>query len=51
VHKGIILTGKRIEFNGDRKSYIILRSRWCHIFVLNIHAPTVDKNNDMKDSF
>jgi hypothetical protein len=27
-------------------SYIILRSRWCHI-VLNVHAPT----DDVKDSF
>jgi hypothetical protein len=31
-------------------SYIILR-RWCHIIVLNIHAPTVNKIDDVKDSF
>jgi hypothetical protein len=24
-------------------SYIILRSRWFHIIVLNVHAPTEDK--------
>jgi hypothetical protein len=28
-------------------SYIILRGRWCHIIVLNVHAPT----DDVKDSF
>jgi exonuclease III len=31
--------------------YIILRGRWCHIIVLNIHAPTEDKIDDVKDSF
>jgi exonuclease III len=31
-------------------SYIILRGRWCHIIVLNVHAPTEDKT-DVKDSF
>jgi exonuclease III len=32
-------------------SYIILRSRWFHIIVLNVHAPTGDKIDDMKESF
>jgi hypothetical protein len=32
-------------------SYIILRGRWCNIIVLNVHAPTDDAIDDMKDSF
>jgi hypothetical protein len=32
-------------------SYIILRGHWCHISVLNVHAPTEDKTDDVKDSF
>jgi hypothetical protein len=32
-------------------SCIILRGRWCHIIVLNVHAPTEDKTEDVKDSF
>jgi hypothetical protein len=32
-------------------SYIILRGRWCHIIVLNLHAPTEDKTDDVKDRF
>jgi hypothetical protein len=32
-------------------SYIILRGRWFHIIVLNVHAPTEDKTDDVKDSF
>jgi hypothetical protein len=31
--------------------YIILRGRQCHIIVLNVHAPTEDKTDDVKDSF
>jgi hypothetical protein len=30
-------------------SYITLRGRWCDIIVLNVHAPTEDKIDDMKD--
>jgi hypothetical protein len=51
VHKRIILTAKRIEFVSDRMSYILLRGRWCHIIVLNAHAPTEDKTDNVKDSF
>jgi hypothetical protein len=31
-------------------SYIILRGRWCHIIILNVHAPTEDKTDDVKDN-
>jgi exonuclease III len=31
--------------------YITLRGRWCDIIVLNVHAPTEDKIDDVKDSF
>jgi exonuclease III len=32
-------------------SYIILRGHWCDIIVLNVHAPTEDKIDDIKDRF
>jgi hypothetical protein len=32
-------------------SYIILKGRWCDIIVLNVHAPTEDEIDDMKDRF
>jgi hypothetical protein len=32
-------------------SYIILRGRGCDIIVLNVHAQTEDRTDDMKDSF
>ena len=32
-------------------SYIVLRDRWCNIIVLNVHAPSEEKNDDSKDSF
>jgi hypothetical protein len=43
VHKRIMLAVKRVESVSDRMSYIILRGRWCHIIVLNVHSPTEDK--------
>jgi hypothetical protein len=30
--------------------YIILRGRWFHIILLNVHAPTEDKTDDVNDS-
>jgi hypothetical protein len=30
---------------------MILRGRWCNIIVLNVHAPTEDKIDDIKDRF
>jgi hypothetical protein len=42
---------KRVEFISDSMSYIILRGRWCNIIVLNVHAPTEDKTDDIKDRF
>jgi hypothetical protein len=42
---------KRAEFVSDRMLYKILRGRWCNIIVLNVHAPTVDKIDDIKDRF
>jgi hypothetical protein len=51
VHKRIISAFKRVEFVSDRMSYIVPRGHWCHIIALNVHAPTEDKTDDVKDSF
>jgi hypothetical protein len=51
VHKSIITAVKRVEFVSVRISYKTLRGRWCHIIVLNVHAPREDKTDDVKDSF
>jgi exonuclease III len=50
VHKRII-SARKFEFVSDRISYTILRGRWCQIIVLNVHAPTEDKTDDVKYSF
>jgi hypothetical protein len=49
VHKRIISAVRSLEFVSDSMSYTILRGRWCDI-VLNVHASTEDKIDDMKDS-
>jgi hypothetical protein len=46
LYKRIISAIKRAEFINDRMSYIILRGRWFHIIVPNVHAPTEDKIDD-----
>jgi hypothetical protein len=31
--------------------YTVLRGRWCSFTVLNVHAPSEEKNDYSKDSF
>jgi hypothetical protein len=51
VHNRIISAVKRIKFVSDRMSYITLTGRWFDIIVLNVHSPTEDKVDVIKDSF
>ncbi|PNF27173.1 hypothetical protein B7P43_G07841 [Cryptotermes secundus] len=51
IHKRIVSAVKRVEFISDRISYIILKGHWCDIIVLNVHATTGDKIDDIKDRF
>jgi exonuclease III len=51
THKRIVSAVKWVEFVSDRMSYMILRGCWCNIMVLNIHVPTEDKIDDIKDRF
>jgi hypothetical protein len=39
-----------VEFVTDRMLYITLKGRWCDIIALNVHAPTEDKDDVIKDS-
>jgi hypothetical protein len=49
VHNKLISAVKRVEFVGDKMTYIMLRGRSCNIIVLNVHDPTEDKIDDIKD--
>jgi exonuclease III len=51
VHKRIISAVKRVDFVSDRISYIILKGCWCHIIVLNVHAPREHNIDDLKVRF
>jgi hypothetical protein len=42
---------KRVKFVSDWMSYMILRGRWCNIIVQDVHTPTKDKIDDIKDKF
>ena len=50
VHHRLVSAVKRIEFGSDRLSYIVLKGRWLHI-VVNVHAPSEEKSEELKDSF
>jgi hypothetical protein len=45
VHQRIISAVTRVEFGNNRMTYIVLRSRWCNIIVLNVHAPNEEKSD------
>jgi len=51
VHHKILSAVKRVDFVSDRMSYIVLRDRWCNIIVLNVHAPSWEKSDEIKDFF
>ena len=51
MHRRLVSAVKRIEFVSDRLSYIVLKSRWVHIIVVNVHAPSEEKSEEVKDSF
>jgi len=43
LHRRLVSAVKRIEFVSDRLSYIVLKGRWLHIIVVNVHAPSEEK--------
>jgi hypothetical protein len=49
VHHRLV-SAVRVKFVSDR-SRVVLRGRWCNIIVLNMHAPSKEKNDYSKDSF
>jgi len=51
VHHRIVSAVKGEEFVSDRKSYIVLRGRWCNIIVMNVHAPSEEKSDGQKTVF
>ena len=32
-------------------SYIVLKGRWLRIIVVNVHSPTEEKSEELKDSY
>jgi hypothetical protein len=40
-----------VRFVNDRMSGIMLRDRWYGVTIFNVHVPTEDKIDDVKDSF
>ena len=51
VHHRILSAVKKVEFVSDSLTYIVLRVRCYYIIVLNVHAPSEEKSDDLKESF
>jgi hypothetical protein len=51
THNTIISGVQRVEIASGRMSNIIRKGQWCDIILLNVHAPTKDKDGIIKDSF
>jgi hypothetical protein len=51
VHKQIRSAVKKVGFICDCVSCITLKGRWCNIIVQNVHAPSEDKDDDIKVRF
>ena len=47
VHHRMLSAVTSEEFVSDRVSHIVLRGRWCNIIVLNVHAPSEEKSDDL----
>ena len=46
VHQRVVPAVKRVEFVSDRMSCIVLTGVWYNITVLNVRAPTEEKNDE-----
>jgi len=51
VHHRIVSAVMRVQCVRDWMSYIVLSGHWCNIIVLNRHATSEEKSDDLKDSF
>jgi len=48
VHRRIVSVVRGVEFVRDRVTYIVLRSRWRNIIVVNVHTPSEEKSDESK---
>ena len=39
----------RVEFVSNRMAYTVVRSCWCNIIFVNVHAPSEEKSDDSND--
>ena len=40
-----------MDFISNRVSYFTLKGRWCDAIILNVQAPSEEKDDHIKDSF
>lgn len=51
VNKSIIHSVKSFKFINDRLSYIIVEGEWYRYVIINVHCPSEDKEDEIKDLY
>jgi len=51
IKKNILPAVQNIKFVNERLSYVMIRTRWCNIVLINVCAPTEVANDNDKDTF
>ena len=41
----------KVQYLSDSLCCIMLNCRWCEIISVNVHIPSEEKNDDIKESF
>jgi len=51
INKRISSAVKNVKFINERLGFLVVQGRWYKIAIINVHAPTEDKDNEIKDEF
>ncbi|XP_018357102.1 PREDICTED: uncharacterized protein LOC108757188 [Trachymyrmex septentrionalis] len=51
INRKILSAVKDIKFINERLGLLVVQGRWYKIAIINVHAPTEDKDGEIKDGF
>ena len=51
IHESILTALKDVKFINDRMSYAVFRGAWYNLVFFNVHCPTEEKEDDIKNEF
>ena len=51
INKKILSAVRDVKFINERLGLLVVQGRWYKIAIINVHAPTEDKDDEIKDGF